>query len=149
MKGIPYKVDPDWMLALSVYSDLFTLPQVFHIKFLIPSWEAIKYYVINLAALYNMGQRWFLVNPYSCWSPLHCKKVWVTSTTFWSLSCIPFVCMTRKVQGMLTVSMCSWEASLFSISFQKAYKSAYQLRFVVSLILHICPWRSSLAAWLW
>ena len=48
-------------------------------------------------------------------------------------SCIPFVFMTRKVQGMLTI----FEQWNFSISFRKVYKSA----FVVSLILHICLWR--------
>ena len=32
---------------------------------------------------------------------LHCKKVSVTY--FGHLSCIPFVCVTRKVQGVLTI----------------------------------------------
>ena len=32
---------------------------------------------------------------------VHCKKVYVTLTIFGHLSCFPFVCMTRQVQGVL------------------------------------------------
>ena len=33
----------------------------------------------------------------------YCRKVWVTSAKFGQLSCIPVVCMTHEVQGMLTI----------------------------------------------
>ena len=34
-----------------------------------------------------------------------CKKVSVTATILGHLSCIPFVCVTRKVQGVLTIQI--------------------------------------------
>ena len=42
------------------------------------------------------------------------------------------MCVTLEVQGVLTIWIeCSEEASLISISFQKAYKPAFLVRFVV------------------
>ena len=55
---------------------------------------------------------------------------------FGHLSCIPFVCVTCKVQGMLTLFEQHVVEKLSSFvnldHFQKAYKSAFLVRFVVA-----------------
>ena len=84
----------------------------------------------------------------SCWSVSHaCNREVRLECINMQVYCKrnSFVCMTRKVQRVLTV--CSWEASRL-VSPLEAYKLAYFVRFVVSLILHICLWRSSLVVWL-
>ena len=88
---------------------------------------------------------------------MHRKKV--TSTTFWSPQLYSFCVHVTKVQGMLSNTNQGVVEKLLSFmkllspfrglltSFQKAYKSAYQLRFVVSLILNShLPLESSLVA---
>ena len=76
------------------------------------------------------------------------KRFGLLQPHFGHLSCIPFVCMTHKVQGMLYNSNQSIVEKLPSFvklvspfrglitSFHKAYKSAYQLGFVVYLTLN-------------
>ena len=85
------------------------------------------------------------------------KRFGLLQPHFGHLSCIPFVCMTSKVQGMLYSSNHSVGEKLPSFvklrlpfrglitSFQKAYKSAYQLRLFLWCYTIICPW---IVAWL-
>ena len=86
-----------------------------------------------------------------------------TSLTYWEegfstrpyicighLSCILFVCWHMKFKECLEFEQSVVEKlPSFVKLVQYAYKSAFLVRFVVSLILHICSWRSSLVAWLW
>ena len=67
-------------------------------------------------------------------SPHTVKSFWLLLPYLWyfgQLRCIPFMCMTHKVQGVLTIwTGSSWQPSIFykiSISFQKAYKFAFLL----------------------
>ena len=72
------------------------------------------------------------------------KRFGLLQPHFGHLSCIQFVCMTCKVKGMLYNSNPSIVEKLPLVapfrglvtSFEKAYKSAYQLRFGVSLTLN-------------
>ena len=62
----------------------------------------------------------------------HCKKVWVIAVIF---NCIPVVCVTHKLYNLN-------KKVVEKIFFQKASKSAFLVRFVISLMIHApgVPW---------
>ena len=105
-----------------------------------------------------------MARPMQFWFRWACYRVqyrtctiWVTSTIFWlsqlHACCACDIQTTRKATMQShSESKCSLEAYPFvklvsPFSFQKAYSISGEVG--VSLILHICPWRSALVAWLW
>ena len=71
----------------------------------------------------------------------HCKRFLVTLTMFWSPQLYSFSVCVCVCDTPIKLKEClEFEQSIvvISISFQKAYKSTFLVRFVVALILHIC-----------
>ena len=85
--------------------------------------------------------------------PYTVKTLGLLEPYFGHLSCmLPVVCVThyktsRGSYHSCSQSECSWEASPF-VKAVSPYGSISD-EVGVSLILHICPWRSALVAWLW
>ena len=66
---------------------------------------------------------------------LHCKKLWVTLTIFRSQQLHSFCGCDIKFKMIFKCVV--MKLPTFSISFQKAYKSAFLVKFVASVMLHI------------
>ena len=83
-------------------------------------------------------------------SPLHCKRFRLLQPYFGHLSCIPFVCVTRKVKGMFTIWKSLVEKLPSFLLLSESLQSALLMRFVISFFdLTQLPLDSSLVVWLW